>query len=223
MGCHAFPQEIFLTQGSNPGLMHYRQILCSEPLALLKYYLKTFYHSNHIWKKQRTRVYNEIIVYCRISPSPNSISQEESLLFLFQGFLMVTSLILKNEPLLLFLDLLVNHSIKMRRFVPLFFHVFSSVFLLLSVLVPLLSNYKGWHLYFLWNEVKVTQLCLTLCDPMDCSPHGIFQARILEWVTFPFSRGSSQPRDWTQVSRTAGGFFTSWVTREAHIFSSNHN
>ena len=36
--------------------------------------------------------------------------------------------------------------------------------------------------------------------------HGILQARILEWVAFPFSRGSSQPRDWTQVSRTAGGF-----------------
>ena len=51
----------------------------------------------------------------------------------------------------------------------------------------------------------VTQSCLTLCDPMDCSPpgssvHGISQARILEWVTFPFSRGSSQPRDWTWVS-----------------------
>ena len=42
--------------------------------------------------------------------------------------------------------------------------------------------------------------------------HGILQARILEWVTFPFSRGSSQPRDRTQVSRIAGGFFTSWTT-----------
>ena len=45
--------------------------------------------------------------------------------------------------------------------------------------------------------------------------HGILQARILEWVAFPFSRGSSQPKDWTRVSRTAGGFFTSWATREA--------
>ena len=45
--------------------------------------------------------------------------------------------------------------------------------------------------------------------------HGILQAKILEWVAFPFSRGSSQPRDWTQVSHTAGGFFTSWATREA--------
>ena len=45
--------------------------------------------------------------------------------------------------------------------------------------------------------------------------HGILQARILEWVTFPFSREFSQPRDRTQVSCTVGGFFTSWATREA--------
>ena len=53
------------------------------------------------------------------------------------------------------------------------------------------------------------------CDPMDYTVHGILQARILEWVAFPFSRGSSQPRDQTQVSHIAGGFFTSWATREA--------
>ena len=50
---------------------------------------------------------------------------------------------------------------------------------------------------------------------MDYTIHGILQARILEWVAFPFSRGSSQPRDQTQVSHIAGGFFTSWATREA--------
>ena len=44
-------------------------------------------------------------------------------------------------------------------------------------------------------KVKVTQLCLTVCDPMDCIVHGILQARILEWVAVPFSRGSSQTRD----------------------------
>ena len=44
-------------------------------------------------------------------------------------------------------------------------------------------------------KVKVTQSCLTLCDPMNYTVHGILQARILEWVAFPFSRGSSQPRD----------------------------
>ena len=50
---------------------------------------------------------------------------------------------------------------------------------------------------------------------MDYTVHGILQARILEWVAFPFFRWSSQPRDQTQVSRIAGGFFTSWATREA--------
>ena len=58
-------------------------------------------------------------------------------------------------------------------------------------------------------KVKVAQSCLTLFDPMDYSVHGILQARIVEWVVFPFSRGSSQPRDQTQVARIAGGFFTS--------------
>ena len=68
--------------------------------------------------------------------------------------------------------------------------------------------------------VKVTQSCPTLCDPMDCSQpgssvHGILQARILEWVASLFSRGSSQPRDRTQVCHIAGRFFTIWATREA--------
>ena len=50
---------------------------------------------------------------------------------------------------------------------------------------------------------------------MDYTVHGILQARILAWVAFPFSRGSSQPKDRTQISRIAGGFFTSWATTEA--------
>ena len=59
---------------------------------------------------------------------------------------------------------------------------------------------------------EVAQSCLTLCDPMDCSlpafsVHGILQARILEWVTISFSRGSSQPRDQTRVSRIGGRRF----------------
>ena len=54
-----------------------------------------------------------------------------------------------------------------------------------------------------------------LCDSMDYTAHGILQARILEWVAFPFSRESSQPRDQTQVSCIAGRFFISWSTREA--------
>ena len=55
------------------------------------------------------------------------------------------------------------------------------------------------------RKVLVAQSCLTLCDPMDCSPsgssvHGILQPRILEWTIIPFSRGSSWPRDWTLIS-----------------------
>ena len=64
-------------------------------------------------------------------------------------------------------------------------------------------------------KVKVTQLFPTLWDPMNNTVYRILQARILQWVAFPFSRGSSQSRDRTQVSHTAGRFFTSWATREA--------
>ena len=68
------------------------------------------------------------------------------------------------------------------------------------------------------------QSCLTLCNPLDCSPqgssvHGIFQARIVEWVAISFSRESSQPRNQTcvtYVSCIASRFFTCWATREAH-------
>ena len=52
---------------------------------------------------------------------------------------------------------------------------------------------------------------------MDTIVHEILQARILEWVTFPFSGASSQPMDRAQVSHIAGGFFTSWTTSEAHL------
>ena len=54
--------------------------------------------------------------------------------------------------------------------------------------------------------------------PMDYTVHGILQDRILEWVAFPFSRGSSLPRDWTQVSLIAGRLFTSWATRKAQEY-----
>ena len=58
-------------------------------------------------------------------------------------------------------------------------------------------------------KVKVAQSCLTVCNRMDYTVHGILQARILEWVAFPFSRVSFQPRDQTQVSCIAGGLFNS--------------
>ena len=85
---------------------------------------------------------------------------------------------------------------------------------ILKTNTTLLINYK---------KVKevVSQLCPTLCSPMDCSSpgssvHGILQARILEQIVIPFSRGSSWPRDQTQASCIAGRFFTIWATRELH-------
>ena len=74
--------------------------------------------------------------------------------------------------------------------------------------------------YFRIVKVLVAQLCLTLCDPMNCSPScssvcGILQARILEWVTIPFSRGSSQPGEGTQVFCIASTFFTVLATKDA--------
>ena len=73
------------------------------------------------------------------------------------------------------------------------------------------------------SESEVAQSCQTLCDPMNgslpgFSVHGIFQARILEWVTISFSRGSSRLRDRTQVSHTGGRHFNLWIeeSREDH-------
>ena len=59
------------------------------------------------------------------------------------------------------------------------------------------------------SKAKVAQWCPTPYNPMEHTVHGILQARILQWIAFPFSRGSSQPRDRTQVSCIAGRFFTS--------------
>ena len=79
---------------------------------------------------------------------------------------------------------------------------FVTILLLFYVLVFWLRGM--WDLSSLKSEVKVkvAQSCLTLCDPMDYTVHGILQARILEWVAFPFSR------DRIQVSHIAGGLFT---------------
>ena len=86
-----------------------------------------------------------------------------------------------------------------------------------------LSCYTTWVWGYLWRWVLVVQLCLTLCDRMNCSPPGtsvigISQARILEWIAIPYSRRSSQSRAWPQVSWVAGRFFTIWATREAHSY-----
>ena len=70
--------------------------------------------------------------------------------------------------------------------------------------------------WFLPCVYFIAQSCLTLCQPMDCSPpgssvHGILLARMLEWVAIPFSKGSSRGRDGTQVSCVASRFFTVWA------------
>ena len=75
-------------------------------------------------------------------------------------------------------------------------------------------------------KVLVTQFCPPLCDPMDyslpgSSVHGTLQTRILEWVSIPFYRGSSWPRDWTQLSCIAGRLFTVWTTREGNATHSS--
>ena len=88
-------------------------------------------------------------------------------------------------------------------------YIWSNIILGVFVRVFLGKNY-------IW--IGEIQLCATLCDPMDyslpgSSVHGTLRARILEWVAIPFSRESSQPKDWTQVSHIAGQFFITWATR----------
>ena len=84
----------------------------------------------------------------------------------------------------------------------------------------------GWF----WERVKWKWSCSVMSDPLrphgltslpGSSVHGIFQARILEWVSISFSRGSSQPRDWTQVSRIVGRCFTVWESRSIQKLNSS--
>ena len=78
----------------------------------------------------------------------------------------------------------------------------------------------GWWISWCVRICLVAQSYVTLCYPLDCSPigssvHGILQARILEWVAISSFRGSSQPKDWTRISCTAGRFFTSEPQRQS--------
>ena len=87
----------------------------------------------------------------------------------------------------------------------------------------MVSPENDWFIW--WNFIAIVWFVwkslshVSLYDPIDYTVHGILQARILEWVAFPFSRGSAQPRDRTQVSHIAGEFFTNWATREALILT----
>ena len=105
----------------------------------------------------------------------------------------------------------------------LFLHLPLPKFWILISIKLYLSNFESAYFKVIWVSVGgkvialVTQSSLTLCSPMNCSPlgssvHRILQAIILEWIVIPFSRGSSQPRDQTQVSFIAGRFFTVWAT-----------
>ena len=107
---------------------------------------------------------------------------------------------------------------------PLSFTISWSLLKFMFVELVILSNYLilCHPLLWEWSEV-IAQSCLTLCNPVDCSPlgssvHGILQARILEWVAISFSRGSSQPRDRIRVSHIAGRWFNILATRAA-LFS----
>ena len=90
------------------------------------------------------------------------------------------------------------------------------------------KSYNNLVLRFpdLWFLNVVAQLHLTFCNPMNCSPpgstvHEILQARILEWIAIPFSRVFSQPRDQTEVSHSAGRFFTIWANRKPVLSKSS--
>ena len=90
------------------------------------------------------------------------------------------------------------------------FQVLKWCIFVVCVCVYCLTTYRWIRMW------KPLSCVLTLCDPMDYTVHEILQARILEWVVIPFSGRSSQLRNQTQVSHTAGRFFTSWAMREAH-------
>ena len=96
------------------------------------------------------------------------------------------------------------------------FHFFISVITFVKIISMRL-------LYLSESESEVAQSCLILCDPMDCSLPGfsipgILQARILEWVTISFSRGSSRPRDWTRVSRIGGRRFNLYLVMYYYVY-----
>ena len=91
------------------------------------------------------------------------------------------------------------------------------------------ADHVSYNVLKHWTQnlkVLVAQSCLDSLWPHGCtlpgsSVPGILQARILEWVVIPFSRGSSQPKDQTRVSYTADGFLTIWVTRESYRRENN--
>ena len=82
-------------------------------------------------------------------------------------------------------------------------------------LVYLVEHFMANSMWWTATKSEIGSVMSDSLWPRGLLVHGILQARTLEWVAFPFSKGSSQLRDWTQVSRIAGGFFTGWATRDA--------
>ena len=181
MGCPSLLQEIFLSQRSNPGLLHCRQILyClnhqGSPYIILGYKFTT----PDLWRKVENS-FNLFLYLCHNVKTLYCGLQGQ--IWADLSYFTVHSTFSPGPPQ----DRAVS---------------------------------RPSHQCFPVCESEVAQSCPTLCNPMDCSLpgfsiHGIFQARILEWVAFPFFREYSQPRDWTQVSHIAGRRFNLWATREA--------
>ena len=232
VGCHALLQGIFPAQGSNPGLPHGRRMdsLPSEPpgkpkntavgsRSLLQWIFST-QESN--WGLQHCRWILYQLSYGGISRriyyrnSITDLSKRKQICGTPWNILKYT-----GTPLLTSNDTTYKWLTSSS---PPFFHVKNmgnnSIYLI--ILFCELSEI----LQVKWLVHVCTELlesCSTLCDPMECSPpvssaRGIFQARTLEWVAIHSSRGSSQLRDQTQVSRIAGRFFTVWATREAQLW-----
>ena len=98
-------------------------------------------------------------------------------------------------------------------------HLFLCVFMCVYIHMIYNYNFCVYIYIYMCICVLVVQFCPAPCSHTDCSPpgssvHGIFQTRILEWISIPFSKGSSQPRNQTWVSCIAGKLFTDWASRE---------
>ena len=123
---------------------------------------------------------------------------------------------LLDHMVIIFLNFFCGNSILFSRVAVLLF-IPANMCTKVLVFLHFPSAYYFLFLLIVVVVVLVSQSCLTLCDPTDCSPPGssvcgILQARILEWVAIPFSRGSFWCRDRIQVSCIAGRFFTMWAT-----------
>ena len=149
--------------------------------------------------------------------SPSGLCLTDTLAFLQFSNTTIHSFLLQDFPPTILclvtqeqLDLILNSQLKC-RLMPTLWEVAP-----LHTWQPVIPHHFVYFLHstvFSQSDVKVTQLHPTLCNPTDYTVYGIFQARILDWVAVPFSRGFSQPRDRTQVFCIAGRFFNSRAIR----------